>query len=96
MVPMGGNIVCYAQESDGNVMWDKFLDLVFWIAEGVVGLLPTYTPDNNGMIQSLMNALGVFNQYIPAVEMAECMIAYLAFCGIYMVVKPILKFGRIS
>ena len=77
-------------------MWDKFLDLIFWIAESVVGLLPTYTPSNNGMIQSLMNALGVFNQYIPVVEMVECMIAYLAFCGIYMVVKPILKFGRVS
>ena len=77
-------------------MWDKFLDLVFWLAEGVVGLLPTYTPDNNGMIQSLVNALGTFNQYFPAVELAECMIAYLAFCVIYMVVKPILKFGRLS
>ena len=77
-------------------MWDKFLDLIFWIATAVVGLLPTYTPDNNGMIQSLMNALGVFNQYFPAVELAQCMIAYLAFSVIYMVVKPILKFGRIS
>ena len=77
-------------------MWDKFLDLVFWLAEGVIGLLPTYIPDNNGMIQSMVNALGIFNQYFPAVELAECMIAYLAFAVIYMVVKPILKFGRLS
>lgn len=77
-------------------MWDKFLDLVFWLAEGVVGLLPTYTPSNNSMIQSLVSALATFNQYLPMVEMVECMIAYLAFCGIYMVVKPILKFGRLS
>ena len=77
-------------------MWDKFLDIVFWIAEGVVSLLPTYTPDNTGMIQSILNALGAFNEYFPSVELAECLIAYLAFAGIYMVVKPILKFGRLS
>ena len=77
-------------------MWDKFLDLVFWIAEGVIGLLPNYTPSNNGMIQSLVGALGTFNQYFPAEELAECMIAYLAFTAIYMIVKPILKFGRLS
>lgn len=77
-------------------MWDKFLDLVFWIAEAVVGLLPTYTPDNTGMIQSILNALGAFNEYFPAVELAECLIAYLAFAALYMVVKPILKFGRLS
>lgn len=77
-------------------MWDKFLDLVFWLAEGVVGLLPTYTPDNTGMIQSILNAFGAFNEYFPAVELAECLIAYLAFCGVYLVVKPILKFGRLS
>jgi riboflavin transporter FmnP len=77
-------------------MWDKFLDLIFWIAEGVVGILPTYTPENNGMIQSLVSALAVFNQYLPFVELVQCMIAYLAFSVIYMVVKPILKFGRLS
>jgi len=77
-------------------MWDKFLDLIFWLAEGVVGLLPTYTPSNNGMIQSLMNALGTFNQYFPVVELTECLIAYLAFCVIYLGIKPILKFGRLS
>lgn len=77
-------------------MWDKFLDLVFWLAEGVVGLLPTYTPANNGMIQSIVSALGTFNQYFPAVELVECMIAYLAFCVIYFPVKMILKFGRLT
>jgi len=77
-------------------MWDKFLDLLFWIAEAVVGILPTYTPDNTGMIQSLLVALGAFNEYFPAIELAECLIAYLAFSTLYMVVKPILKFGRLS
>jgi hypothetical protein len=77
-------------------MWDKFLDLIFWLAEGVVGLLPTYSPSNTGMIQSLVNALGTFNQWFPVYEMAECMISYLSFAVLYMVVKPILKFGRLS
>jgi len=77
-------------------MWDKLLDIIFWLAEAVVGLLPEYTPDNNGMIQSVVNALGAFNEYFPAVELVECMVAYLAFCGVYLVVKPILKFGRLS
>lgn len=96
MVFLAWYSVCNSAEGDGNVMWDKFLDLIFWIAEGVIGLLPTYTPDNTGFIQSIMNALGAFNEYFPAVELAECMIAYLTFCGLYLVVKPILKFGRLS
>jgi len=96
MVLLVWNDICHSSERNGDVMWDKFLDLVFWLAEGVVDLLPTYTPDNTGFIQSLMNALGAFNEYFPAVELAECMIAYLAFCGVYLVVKPILKFGRLS
>lgn len=77
-------------------MWDKFLDIIFWIAEQAVGLLPTYTPSNTGMIQSLVNALGTFNQWFPVVEMVECMIAYLSFAVLYMLVKPILKWARLS
>ena len=75
---------------------DKLLDIIFWIIEGVIGLLPTYTPANTGMINSLYNALAMFNQYIPIVEMAECIVAYLSFSVLYMSVKPILKLARLS
>jgi len=77
-------------------MWEIFLDIIFYLAEAAVGLLPTYTPSNNGMVQSLVNALGMFNQWFPIYELTQCMIAYLAFCVLYMGIKPILKFGRLS
>lgn len=75
---------------------DKILDVVFWIVEGVIGLLPTYEPPNTGMLQTMFNALATFNQYFPVVELAECVVAYLAFCVIYMIVRPIMKFGRVA
>jgi hypothetical protein len=40
--------------------------------------------------------LATFNQYIPIVEMAEAIAAYLAFVVIFMTVKPILKLARIA
>lgn len=96
MVLLGGYSFRNLKERDGNVMWDWLIEIILWLAESAVNLLPTYVPSNNGFIQSLMTALGAFNQWFPAVELVECMIAYLAFSGIYMVVKPILKFGRLS
>jgi len=79
-----------------DYLLDKFLDIVFWIVKGVIGILPTYSPDNPGSTQSLFNALSSFNDYIPIVEMAECVIAYLAFCALYLGLKPILKLAHIT
>lgn len=77
-------------------MWDYFLDLLFKMAEGVIGMLPTYSPSNTGMIQSLVNALGVFNQWFPVSEMVDCMIAYLAFSALYIPYRMILKWARLA
>lgn len=77
-------------------MIDTILDIIFWFIEGVVSLLPNYDPPNDGMIQTLVSSLVVFNQYFPVVEMVECLAAYFSFVGIYMVVRPILKLGRLS
>lgn len=77
-------------------MIDIILDVIFWFVKAVIGLLPTYTPSNTGMFQSLLNSLATFNQYFPMVELAECLVAYLAFCVIYLGVRPILKLGRLA
>jgi hypothetical protein len=75
---------------------DKLLDVIFWFLKGVISLLPEYTIQNTGMIQTLVNWLATFNQYLPMVEMVESMIVYLTFCGLYLLVKPILKMSRLS
>jgi hypothetical protein len=77
-------------------MIDKILDLIFGLIKAALSVLPDYTPPNTGMLQSLVNWLVTFNQYLPMVEMVQCMVAYLAFVGIYMVVRPILKFVRVT
>lgn len=77
-------------------MIDKLLDIAFWIATAVVNLLPTYTPSHSGDMQLLVNALATFNNYLPFVEMAECIVAYLAFSVLLLGLRPILKWGRLA
>lgn len=77
-------------------MIDKILDVIFWIIEAIIGLLPTYTPSETGSIQSLLNVLATFNNYLPFVEMAECIIAYLSFSALLLAVRPLLKWGRLA
>lgn len=77
-------------------MIDKILDVIFWIIEAIIGLMPTYVPTEMGAIQSLLNVLATFNNYLPFVEMAQCVIAYLSFCALLLAVRPLLKWGRMA
>jgi hypothetical protein len=77
-------------------MIDKILDVIFWIIEAIINILPTYSPAETGSIQSLLNTLAVFNNYLPFVEMAQCIIAYLSFCVLLLSVRPLLKWGRMA
>jgi len=79
-----------------NYLLDKALDLLFWIAEAVINLLPTYSPSEPGSIQSVLDVLATFNNYIPIVEMAYCIIAYLSFCTVWLGARMIMKLGRLG
>lgn len=77
-------------------MWDILLDVLFKVAEWVVGMLPTYNPSNTGMIQSLLNALGFVNQWFPISEMVDCLISWLVFCTMYVPYRMMLKWARLA
>ena len=78
-----------------NTLLDAILDVVFWFVKAVIGLLPNYSPPDGSSIQLLIDSLATFNNFFPAIELVECIIAYLAFCGVVLLVKPMLSFGRL-
>jgi hypothetical protein len=77
-------------------MIDTILDVIFWILEALVGLLPEWTPPFVDDLQSLMNWLAQINDYFPVVELGQCIVAYFGFVAVLMVARPFLKWGRLA
>jgi len=77
-------------------MIDKILDVLFWIVEAAIGLLPTYTPPGVAEVQWLIDQLAMIDNYFPIVTLAQCIGAYYSFVVIIMLARPVLKWARIA
>ena len=75
---------------------DKILDIIFGIANVIIGLLPTYTPGHETVFTEFLSAISFINQIFPVDSLSEAIGAYMVFLALTLGIKPILKFARIS
>jgi len=79
-----------------SYLLDKFLDLVFWIAGAVIGLLPNYTWTHSTALTALITAINTVDQYFPVDTLVEIIGVYLVYYAIVLWVRPLLKFARLA
>lgn len=91
-----GRDVVFDHWKGEQLMIDKILDVVFWVAKAAISLLPTYTPPGIDSIQWLVNQLAAIDNFFPIVTLAECIAAYYTFVFLLMLARPILKWVRLA
>jgi len=95
---VGNLYVSYDSEGYANMTYliDKLLDVIFWLAESVIGILPTYDFPYTNAVSLLATAIATVDQYFPITDLFQIIILYVAYYGLVTWVRPMLKFVRLA
>lgn len=75
---------------------DGFMNWVFRFLNWVVSVLPEWDPGHSDAIQGAVDMAAGVNNYVPLTEIAECIGILLAFHGLVIVWRPLMKFCRLA
>ncbi len=82
--------------TDMTYLIDKLLDVVFWLCEAVIGLLPNYTWEHSDAINLLANVIYTIDKYFPVDTLFQIIGIYVGYYAIVTWVRPLLKFVRLA
>lgn len=69
---------------------------IFKFLQWAVEQLPEWDPGHSDSIQGLFNLITGINDFFPLEEIAECCGLILAFHGLLIIWRPLLKFIRVA
>jgi len=76
-------------------MIDTILDIVFWVINAVVGLLPEWSIGHDNALVTLATTIATFDQYFPITDLFQIITIYLVYYGYVIWIRPLLSLAQL-